>query len=469
MIRRVVRCIVRRKRFGWLALLASWAGVAAAADDLQRDEFGAIIRGDVHSKRMALVFTGDEFGEGAVAILDALKERDLHGSFFLTGNFLRNVEFKPHIQRMIADGHYVGPHSDGHLLYAPWDDRPKSLVAEDVFTADLKKNLADLRDLGAAPAGTTAFFIPPYEWYNADQVAWSRKLGVAVVNFTPGPRSNRDYAREGAAAFAPSQHIYDGIFRFADGNPHGLNGVLLLLHLGSGREDPFHPFVGRLCDELTRRGYQLVRVDQLCAASMDPIPRDPRFPPHWWTPAPTQGAPAWEILPQAAGVGEVILSKRNELGLLSNFAPTPFTFRGQRYASLEGFWQMTKYPEGDDDPRARFEGNTWKFKRQEVAAMTAFEAKAAGDLGSKNMHRMGIDWVSFEGEHFPYRPAEPGRHYQLIVAAMRAKLEQNPEVERVLLATGDLVLKPDHHQEEHAPAAWRYFDIWMQLRAELQK
>jgi hypothetical protein len=70
------------------------------------------------------------------------------------------------------------------------------------------------------------------------------------------------------------------------------------------------------------------------------IQRELHYPTHWWTPVPKEGAPAWEILPQEDRPGEVILSKRNELGLLSNFAPTPFTFRGQRYASLEGFWQM---------------------------------------------------------------------------------------------------------------------------------
>ena len=84
------------------------------------------------------------------------------------------------------------------------------------------------------------------------------------------------------------------------------------------------------------------------------IERDPRYPAHWWQEVPRQEAAAWEILPQDAGPGEVILSKRNELGLLSNFAATPFTFHGKRYASLEGFWQMMKYPEGDDDPRASF-------------------------------------------------------------------------------------------------------------------
>jgi hypothetical protein len=51
---------------------------------------------------------------------------------------------------------------------------------------------------------------------------------------------------------------------------------------------------------------------------------------------------------------------------------------------------------------------------------------------------------------------------------MWAKVNQNPEVKKVLLATGDLILKPDHHQEPNAPAAWRYFEIWMRIRQELQ-
>lgn len=193
------------------------------------------------------------------------------------------------------------------------------------------------------------------------------------------------------------------------------------------------------------------------------------YPAHWWTPVPTNGAPTWEILPQAAGPGEVILSKRNELGLLSNFAPTPFTFRGKRYASVEGFWQMMKYPEGASDPRTNSPGVQWRYTRDEVAQMTAFEAKRAGDLAEKNLMQLGITWVSFEGEHMEYRPARPSEHYRLIVAAMREKLRQNPEVKKVLLATGDLMLRPDHHQEANAPAAWRYYDIWMQLRAELRK
>src|SRR5450631_3378979 len=81
-----------------------------------------------------------------------------------------------------------------------------------------------------------------------------------------------------------------------------------------------------------------------------------RYPAHWWAPVPEDQKAVWEILPQAAKSGEVILSKRNELGILSNFAGTPFTLRGARYASVEGFWQMMLYPEGPGDPRAKAAG-----------------------------------------------------------------------------------------------------------------
>jgi len=191
------------------------------------------------------------------------------------------------------------------------------------------------------------------------------------------------------------------------------------------------------------------------------------YPAHWWTPVAREGAPDWEVLPQEAGPGEVILSKRHELGLLSNFAATPFTFRGHRYASLEGFWQMMLYPEDARDPRATYPSLEWKHTRAQVAAMTSFEAKKAGELAYANMRKMNIDWVSFEGRRFVYWSRMPGEHYRLIVAATREKVRQNVEVQRVLLATRDLVLKPDHHQEPDAPPEWRYYEILTQIRAEL--
>jgi len=205
------------------------------------------------------------------------------------------------------------------------------------------------------------------------------------------------------------------------------------------------------------------------AQSQVTIEQPGKYPSHWWTPVPEAGKPDWEILPQAAKPGQVILSKRNELGILSNFAPTPFVYRGKRYGSVEGFWQMMLYPEGPDDPRAKAPGVRWPHSREEVGQMTAWDAKSAGDAAYENMKKMGIDWVTFEGAMMPYWSKTKGEHFRIIVEAMRAKLEQNSKVREILLSTGDLTLLPDHYQEADPPAEWRYFNIWMDLRAELQR
>lgn len=192
------------------------------------------------------------------------------------------------------------------------------------------------------------------------------------------------------------------------------------------------------------------------------------YPPAWFQDIPREGAPTWEILPQDAGPCEVVLSKRTELGILSNFAPTAFVLDGVRYASLEGFWQMMKFPEDADDPRARLPDFAWPHTRAEVGQMTAFAAKDAGSIGSDAMRRLNINWVTYQGRQLTYRTPERGDHYQLILRATRAKLDQNPEVRAILLRTGDLTLKPDHVQETDASPAWKYFEIWTQLRAELR-
>jgi endoglucanase len=234
-----------------------------SVDRLVRDAYGGFIRGDVNAKKLALVFTGDEFGESTKPILDVLKERQIKGSFFVTGNFLRKAMLRQLLERAIVEGHYVGPHSDSHPLYAPWDDRNKSLITEDFFKKDLKRNLASLGAIGALRRDQRVYFIPPYEQFNRDQVKWSRAMEVTLINFTPGSGSNRDYAREDDPHFAPSKRIYDDILAYEEKDPHGLNGFILLMHLGSGRRDPFHPRLGSLCDELSHRGYKFARIDEL--------------------------------------------------------------------------------------------------------------------------------------------------------------------------------------------------------------
>ncbi len=193
------------------------------------------------------------------------------------------------------------------------------------------------------------------------------------------------------------------------------------------------------------------------------------YPKEWWAEFPEDQKESWEILPQEAGPGEVILSKRTELGILSNFAATPFELDGHRYASLEGFWQMMKFPDSaiENDPRNDSSIN-WPMSRNEVANLVSFDAKKAGDFGSQVMKTLQIDFVSYLGNKMVYRQQGESEFYQLIVRATRAKIAQNPEVKRILLATGDLKLRPDHLEDPNGALAWKYYQIYMKLRTELK-
>lgn len=193
------------------------------------------------------------------------------------------------------------------------------------------------------------------------------------------------------------------------------------------------------------------------------------YPSHWWTPVDDPNAPDWEVLPQAAGPGEVILSKRNELGCLSNFAPTPFTFREKTYASIEGWWFAMFYPENDADPRAQYPGLKWRFTRDEVSNLSGFEAWNAGESAVLNMKTMGIPWITFQGDRMDYWIPTKGRHYDLVVEALWAKLNQNAIVRKTLLSTGNLKLRPDYHEPLDAPPSWKHYLIWMEIRSHLNQ
>lgn len=234
------------------------------APDRATCDQGGIIRGPRDRPRIALIFTGGAYAEGASPILDALAERDVRASFFVTGEFVRTPEFRPHLRRIVAEDHYLGAHSDAHLLYASWEDRSRTLVTREAFRADLERNLADLARFGPT-RDQMRFFIPPYEWYNREIAVWAGEMGLTLFNYTPGTRSNADYMPDDHPRFIPSAAIVDSILGYEARSPDGLNGFLLLLHLGAGpeRTDEMHPRIPPLLDELTRRGYTFVRVDEL--------------------------------------------------------------------------------------------------------------------------------------------------------------------------------------------------------------
>ncbi len=231
---------------------------------------GGIIRGRLDRKEMALIFTGGSFAEGGDTILDALKERGIKGSFFFTGGFFRTPEFKRIIERVRDEGHYLGPHSDAHPLYASWDSPPKLLISREDFDKDLDSNMKILKNFGVDPA-KAPFFIPPYEHFTQEISDWTAARGMVLFNFSPGTRTNADYMEDTHPNYITSEEMVKGVMQKEENDPAGLNGFMMLVHIGAGPErtkDHLFEHMGAMIDELRKRGYHFVRVDELLAKAL---------------------------------------------------------------------------------------------------------------------------------------------------------------------------------------------------------
>lgn len=220
------------------------------------DETGAVVRMDNSLKTIYLIFSADEFGEGADQILKTLSRKKIKGSFFLTGNFLRNPKFENSVKRMIADHHYIGPHSDRHLLYAPWEKRDSLLVSRKQFDDDITANLEQLSKFGVRPE-VVNYFLPPYEWNNLQITKWSADRKMQLINFTPGVGTNADYTTPDLANYKSSKKLTERLMKFESTNPDHLNGAIVLIHLGTNpdRTDKFYNSMDQIIEKLSKKGY----------------------------------------------------------------------------------------------------------------------------------------------------------------------------------------------------------------------
>ncbi len=232
----------------------------ANAGDLY-DSHGALIRMGTDEKSIYLLFSADEFGEGFDYLMDVLDAKNIKASFFLTGNFLRNKKFTPVTRRIITEGHYVGPHSDAHLLYVPWNNRDTILVTKEQFNDDLRRNVAELRKAGLKKQ-EPQYFLAPYEWYNTAISRWTGEMGMTLINLTPGTGTNADYTTPDMPNYRSSDILVEQLASFEKSAPGGLNGALVLIHPGTdpARTDKLYLRLGEIIDYYNDKGYTFKRL-----------------------------------------------------------------------------------------------------------------------------------------------------------------------------------------------------------------
>ncbi|WP_297095999.1 glycoside hydrolase family 9 protein [uncultured Draconibacterium sp.] len=225
----------------------------------EKDAQGAIRHIQPSEKNIYLVFSAHDKAEGAEHILKVLDKKNCKASFFFTGDFLRDKQFQSTIKNVIKDGHYLGAHSDKHLLYCDWTKRDSLLVDRTTFEQDLKANYEALQQFGIN-SENASWFLPPYEWYNSTTVNWAGALGLTTINFSPGIRSNADYTTPDMTNYLSSDKIMESIFRVEE--EQGLNGAIMLIHPGTEekRTDKFYLRLDELIERLQAKGYNFKRL-----------------------------------------------------------------------------------------------------------------------------------------------------------------------------------------------------------------
>lgn len=109
------------------------------------------------------------------------------------------------------------------------------------------------------------YFLPPYEWYNDSIAAWTNEFGLQLINFTPGTKSTADYTYPQLKNYSSTEEIYNSIINYEKANPSGLNGFVLLLHLGTdpNRTDKFYKRLPDLIKYLKAKDFHFQTVNQL--------------------------------------------------------------------------------------------------------------------------------------------------------------------------------------------------------------
>ncbi len=226
---------------------------------------GGIVRGDTTSRCICLVFTAHDHTDGADTIIATLSQRHVPAAFFFTDDFVQ--KHGQLVSQLHSQGHYISTHSAAHLLYCDWEKRDSTLVSRSEFEADLRRAFAGLAPFGITPQ-SAPYFVPPYEWYNAEVASWARSMGLQVINFTPGTLSCLDYTwpgveSESANVYRDNAWLWNKIMECEQSQ--GLNRHFLMIHMGTDprRPEKFYNELPRLIDTLESRGYTFVLPQQL--------------------------------------------------------------------------------------------------------------------------------------------------------------------------------------------------------------
>ena len=192
-----------------------------------------------HRKCMALTFDDGPYPPYTGRLLDVLKEKKIHATFFLVGEQAR---LHPDlVRRMVDEGHTVGLHAFRHRDFLKLTEEEKE--------KDLQQGKEILQSItGKEPV----YWRPPHGFRDSSVMKIASAKDLQVVNWSVIPRDWTGIDK---------QEIYNRVMDKAE------DGAIVLLHDG---DSPLYKAsrqatvdaVGPLIDSLREKGYHLVSLEE---------------------------------------------------------------------------------------------------------------------------------------------------------------------------------------------------------------
>ena len=228
------------------------------------------VRGNRNEKKLALTFDGGYLDNTTAEILDILKNENVRATFFLTGIYLR--KYPEMVKRIVKENHVVGNHTWSHPHLTTFAQNGKHETLTNVTPEMIQQELLRTADLFQVITGEKMSILwrAPYGEHNREIRVWAAAAGFRHVGWTVGRNweegmDSMDWvADKNSPAYHTAEEIAEKIIAFGKGKKQEANGAVILMHLGTERQDDYpHLKLPEIIDDFKNRGYQFVTIPEL--------------------------------------------------------------------------------------------------------------------------------------------------------------------------------------------------------------
>lgn len=224
----------------------------------------SVSRGPTDQQALALTFDGGSDSRHTKEILQILRDNNLKCTLFLTGKFIQQ---NPNLVRtMVADGHEIGNHTYSHPHFTTYAENRRHNLRKGIDSLFVTRQLLKTDSVFFAVSGQhlLPYWRAPYGEYNDDILRWAAAAGYRHVRWSRGFDTYDWVTDESSRLFRTPRQIFDHFQTQDRRQPAGLNGVIVLMHLGSQRNGN-HVFqaLPELISYLRQRGYKISKISEL--------------------------------------------------------------------------------------------------------------------------------------------------------------------------------------------------------------